>query len=254
MVARMESHATRTAPAPEVSDAVKRWLAPVRGALGSNFLAGYVTGSALRPGFDTKRSHVNVLVIANSLEPEVLDRIAAAQREAKQPPHVDPLFMTRDQLVASLDVFPIEWLDVIGNHALIEGDDVLAGLVVPLAHLRLQCEHELRSKHLRLRHEYLASAKAPKRLAEVLARLASGFHTLFRTLLRLRGETPPAGQEDVIRRVAELYALDGAALLAAHQVRYSAKRPDTELARERYRKFLVEIERLVGAIDGLRIP
>jgi hypothetical protein len=246
--------ATRAHPAPEVRDAVRRWLEPLRTTLGSGFLAGYVTGSALRPGFDAKHSRVNVLVIASSLEPDVLDRIAAAQRDPRQPPHVDPLYMTREQLLASLDVFPIEWLDLIEHHLLVEGEDVLAGLDVPLANLRLQCEHELRSKHLRLRHEYLASARAPKRLAEVLARLASGFHTLFRTVLRLRGESAPANPEDVIRRVAEAYGLDAAALLAAHHVRYSAKRPDTEIARERYRKFLVEIERLVGAIDGLRIP
>ena len=250
----MHHDVSRIEPPAELLDAVRRWLSPVRTALGPGFLSAYVTGSALTHGFDPKHSHVNLMVVARTLEPDVLDRLAAAIPETRRPPRIDPLFMTREQILASLDVFPIEWLDVIERHLLLEGEDLFAGLDVPRTHLRLQCEHELRAKHLRLRHEYLASATHPARLAEVLARLASGFHTLFRTLLRLRGEVPPASTERVIERVATLYELDATALLGAHFVRYASKRPDAVQARERYRSFLVEIERLTRAIDGLRVP
>jgi hypothetical protein len=250
----MNPDVSRTEPSAELLEAARRWLSPVRAALGPGFLSAYVTGSVLTRAFDPKHSHVNLLVIARSLEPDVLDRIAAAAPDGRKKPQIDPLFMALEQVKASLDVFPIEWLDLIERHLLLEGEDVLAGLEVPQTHLRLQCEHELRAKHLRLRHEYLASAKHPERLAEVLARLASGFHTLFRTLLRLRGEVPPANTERVIERVATLYGLNATALLGAHLVRYSARRPDAEQSRERYRSFLVEIERLTRAIDGLRVP
>ncbi len=250
----MPQDASRIEPTAAVLDGVRRWLAPVREALGPGFLAAYVTGSALTHGFDPKRSRVNLLVVARSLEPDVLDRIAAVMPDARRTPRVDPMFMTKEQVGASIDVFPIEWLDLIERHLLVEGEDVVAGLEVPRTFLRLQCEHELRSKHLRLRHEYLASANRPERLAEVLARLASGFHTLFRTLLRLRGEEPPASTERVIEQVANHYGLDAGALLGAYLVRYAARRPEAGEARERYRKFLVEIERLTRAIDGLRVP
>jgi hypothetical protein len=213
-----------------------------------------VTGSALAHGFDPKHSQVNVLVVANSLGPDVLDRVAAAIPTTKKPPHFDALFMTRTQMLASLDVFPIEWLDLRGRHFVLAGEDVFAGVDVPLTWLRLQCEHELRGKHLRLRHEYLASARRPERLHEVLVRLASGFHALFRTLLRLRGEVPPASHVGVIERVAELYALDSKALLGAHLLRHAGGKPDAAETRDLYRRFLVEIESLVGAIDGLRVP
>ena len=245
---------SRTEPSPALLEASRRWLQPVREALGAEFLAAYLTGSVLADGFTPERSRVNLLVVSRTLDPAALDHLAGALPVTKKAPHFDPLFMTRDQMLASLDVFPIEWLDLIERHLLIEGEDVFTGVEVPRANLRLQCEHELRGKHLRLRHEYLASAKHPERLAEVLARLASGFHTLFRTLLRLRGETPPAGAERVIERIAEVYGLDARALLGAHLIRYTAAKPDTVNARARYRAFLMEIERLVGAIDGLRVP
>jgi hypothetical protein len=241
-------------PSAELLDAARRWLSPVRAALGPGFVSAYVTGSVLTRGFDPAHSHINLLVIARSLEPDVLDGIAAAAPDPRRKPQVDSLFMAQEQVRASLDVFPIEWLDLIERHLLLEGEDVLAGLEVPLTNLRLQCEHELRAKHLRLRHEYLASAKRGERLAEVLVRMASGFHTLFRTLLRLHGEVPPPNTERVVERVAALFSLDATALLGAHAVRYSAGKPDARQARERYRRFLVEIERLASAIDGLRVP
>ena len=53
IVARMVNGALRLEPAAELLAAVRSWLSPVRGSLGPNFLAGYVTGSALSPGFAT---------------------------------------------------------------------------------------------------------------------------------------------------------------------------------------------------------
>ena len=249
----MNPEAVRIEPSAELLDAARRWLSPVRAALGSGFVSAYVTGSVLRHAFDPKRSHINLLVIARGLEPDVLDALAAAVPDARGTPRIDPLFMAQEQVRASLDVFPIEWLDLIERHLLLEGEDVFAGLEVPKTHLRLQCEHELRAKHLRLRHEYLALAKRPGELADVLAKLASGFHTLFRALLRLRGETAPADTVQVIARVAALYGLEATALQAAHWARHAERRPDAAQSRERYRGFLVEIERLTRAIDGLHI-
>lgn len=248
----MKTSEARIEPTPEILDAARRWLAPVRGALDADFLAAYLTGSVLTAGFDPAASRVNLLVVARALPPEALDRISAAIPVTKQAPHFDPLFMTKEQAVRSLDVFPIEWLDLIERHLRLEGDDLFAGIEVPRTWLRHQCEHELRGKHLRLRQAYLASAGRGERLREVLMRSASGFHTLFRTLLRLRGEDPPASTERVVQRVADLYGLDSRSLLGAWLLRYSRKDEGAD-AKDLYRRFLVEIERLIAAIDHLRV-
>lgn len=246
---------SRLDPPPAVLDAARVWLAPVRTALSSDFLAAYVTGSALREGFDPRRSRVNLLVVASELPSDRLDALSAAiGNDPKALVRFEPLFLTRQQIDASLDVFPIEWLDLQERHRLLEGTDFLPQLIVPRANLRLQCEHELRGKHLRLRQEYLAAAQDPERLRVALANLASGFHTLFRTLLRLRDETPPADAAAVIERVAALYSLDAKGLLGAHVVRHASQAPKPDEARAIYRSFLAEIGSLVSAIDGLRVP
>lgn len=245
---------SRIEPAPEISAAVRKWIAPVRAALGGDFVACYLTGSVLHAGFDPKRSRVNLLVVSRGLGIEILDRLGEAiPAESKQPPHVEALFMTEPQMRQSLDAFPIEWIEIAESHQLVEGHDVLDGLEVPRGNLRLQCEHELRVKLLRLRQAYLADRRHPKRLEPLLSGAASSFATLFRTLLRLRGEPIPASTSQVIERVADLYQLDARGLLGAYLVRFSEKSyKDAELL-DLYRRFLVEVDRLVQAIDSLHV-
>lgn len=243
----------RHEPAPAVLSAARRWLVPVREKLGENFLSGYITGGALNEGFDPTQRHINVLVIAQDLPTAKLDAISGGLPTSTKPPHIDPLFMTMQQLQRSLDVFPIEWFDMKERHWVLEGVDSLETLEVPQTYLRLQVEQELRGKHLRLVQEYLTGAAHPERLHAALARLASGFHTLFRALIRLHGEAAPPSLDRTISRVAELYDLDSTALGGAHRMRAQRRHSGADDTRATYRAFLAQVERLVAAVDGLRV-
>ncbi len=243
----------RIEPAAEILAASRRWLEPVRAALGHEFLSAYLTGSVLTQGFDPRHSQVNVLLVARALDPGVLDGLARAIPVTKKPPHFEPLFLTRRQIEKSLDTFPIEWLEIQERHLRLEGEDVFEKLEVPRTYLRLQCEHELRGKHIQLRQAFLLSARRPAELEAMLRRTASSFATHFRTLLRLRGEAPPADTAHVIERVADVFGLDAQGLLSAHLVRYAARRYRREEIRSMFRKFLVEIDRLVVGIDEMRL-
>jgi hypothetical protein len=244
----------RIEPAAGVLEASRRWLEPVRAALGGEFLAAYLTGSVLTQGFDPRHSHVNLLVVSRALDTGLLEKVARAIPGTRRPPHFEPLFLTRHQIEKSLDVFPIEWIEIQERRLLLEGEDVVAGLEVPRSNLRLQLEHELRGKHIRLRQALLASLRRPAELERVLRGAASSFAALFRTLLRLRGEVPPADSAHVIERVADIFRLDAAGLLVPHVLRYSGRTTQRATILPRYKKFLVEVDRLITAIDELRVP
>ena len=250
----MTTAVERKEPAHLVLAAAQRWLAPVREELGEDFLSAYLTGSAMNPGFDPTKRHINVLIVTRDLPISRLDRIATAVPQGGKSPHIDPMFMTMQQVQGSLDVFPIEWQDLKERHWLLEGVNLFDSIVVPQTYLRLQIEQELRGKHLRLKQEYLTGAAHPERLHAALARLASGFHTLFRALIRLNGEAPPASLDRVIARVAEIHDLEAAALQGAHRLRALRKHPGPEETRTIYKAFLAQVERLTGAVDALRVP
>ncbi|HEY3217398.1 MAG TPA: hypothetical protein VGK93_12990 [Candidatus Eisenbacteria bacterium] len=246
--------ASRIEPSGDVLVASRRWIEGVRPSLANDFLACYLTGSVLTQGFDPKRSRVNLLVVARSLGLETLEAIAHAIPETKKPPHFDPLFLTSRQIEKSLDSFPIEWLEIQETHLLLEGHDVLGGLEVPRGYLRLQCEHELRGKFIQLRQAYLLHSRHPDRLEPVLKGAASSFAALFRTLLRLRGESPPADVPHLIERVSDLHGLNAEGLLGAYLVRHTERHYRGVELVAIHRKFLAELGRLVEAIDELRVP
>ena len=250
----MSQHtAARLDPGEDVLAAARHWLEPVRTALGSDFVAAYLTGSVLTQGFHPDHSRVNVLLVSRHLGDETLDSLAQALPQTKRPPHFAPLFMTQHQIESSLDSFPIEWVEIQERHLLIEGQDVLGNLEVPRTYLRLQCEHELRAKLILLRQSYVLGSAHPDRLEPVLHQSASGFATLFRTLLRLSGESPPADPSRVVERVADLYQLQAEGLLGAYRVRAARRRHKGQELLGIYRKFMAEIERLVEAINALRV-
>jgi hypothetical protein len=244
----------RIEPSPAILEATRQWLAPVRSALGAEFLAAYLTGSALTQGFNERVSRVNLLVVSRSLNLDVLDAVRNGMPKEKKAARFQPLFVTQRQLEKSLDVFPIEWIDIQERHLLIEGQDVLGTIEVPRGNLRLQLEHELRGRLVGLRQAYLAAGQHPEQLAGVLESGASGFAALCRTLLRLQGESPPAEPSKVIERVADVFRLNAEGLLAAHMMRYGGANPKGADVLALYRKFLVEVERLVNAIDEMRLP
>ena len=132
--------------------------------------------------------------------------------------------------------------------------DVLGSYEVPRGNLRLQLEQELREKLITLRQAYLANARHPEVLEGVLKAAASSFVTLCRSLLRLRGESPPAHAAQAIERVADVFGLEAEGLLGAHLVRHGERHHKGADLLNHYRKFLVEVERLVNAIDEMRVP
>lgn len=242
----------RSEPSAALIEAARQWLAPVRAALHTEFLAAYLHGSVLTQGYDPKRSRVNVLVIARAIPEDAYAALEQALTAPRKGVGFESLFLSRGQLQHSLDVFPIEFLEIKERHLLLEGEDVIAPLEVPRTHLRLQCEHELRGKHLRLRQFLLYNLSKPAALEEQLAAASSSFATLFRTLLRLQGENPPVEPAHVIERLADLYKLDVQGLLGPHLARTAGIAKKTDAA-PIFRRFVAEIDRLIQAIDELRV-
>jgi len=251
----MQTHSElRIEPPAALVDATRHWLTPVRDGLGPEFLAAYLTGSVLTQGFDPRTSRINVLVISRALDSAVLERLAGAIPTTRRAPHFEPLFMAKRQIEKSLDSFPIEWLEMQERHLLLEGEDVLVGLEVPRTYLRLQCEHELRGKHIQLRQALLLNRHRPVELSRVLAAAASSYATLFRTLLRITGEDPPAESARVVERVSDVFKLDASGLLIPHMLRYGGRSLKRDEVAPQFRRFLAEIDRLIAAIDELRLP
>lgn len=176
-------------------------------------------GSAARGEYREGVSDLNLLVILREVGVESLRRGSSLAREwaaARNPP---PLMMSETEWSRSADVFPIEYTDIRDAHVVLVGQDPFAGVQIQWEHLRLQCEHELKGKKIQLRERYLISAGAPEELGALLVQSFPTFLTLFRTAIRLSGQSVPRQPGAVIDALAAQVGFDPEPLRAILQSR-----------------------------------
>lgn len=96
-----------------------------------------------------------------------------------------PLLLTHDEFLRSLDVFPVEYGDIIARHTVIAGGDPFAGMTISEADLRRSCEHQAKSHLIHLREGFLEYGAQPTAIARMIAASAPALHALVANLERL---------------------------------------------------------------------
>jgi hypothetical protein len=200
----------------------------LKSAASGNLKAVILYGSAATNEFHSSHSDLNVLCL--------LDHTDAAHMEALHAPvewwirqgHRPPLVFTLDELLRSADIFTIELLDMKSHHRILFGEDVLAGISVPLRFHSMQVERELRTDWLRLRQAILAAPKKSKVHLELMVSSFSTFAALFRHALIAMGEAPAANKREAIDRIAQFAGADPAGFHAILEFR-EGKRDQREI-------------------------
>jgi hypothetical protein len=167
-------------------------------------------GSAATNEFHYEHSDLNVLCLLAKTDAASMEALHAPVEWWIRQGHRPPLVFALDELLRSADIFTIELLDMKSHHKILFGDDVLAGISVPLRNHSLQVERELRTDWLRLRQAMLVAPKKPKVHLELMVSSFSTFAALFRHALIALGETPGASKREAIDRIAQFAAADPA--------------------------------------------
>ncbi|OPZ59186.1 MAG: hypothetical protein BWY87_01129 [Deltaproteobacteria bacterium ADurb.Bin510] len=177
--------------APKPARAVAAFSAALEAALGDRLVCLALTGSVVSGDFVEGVSDINSVVIVKDLDRATLERLAQlGRRHGKRGIHA-PLVLTADAIASSLDVFPIEFLELRLAHRVILGAYDFAAPAIDAANLRLQLERELKARLINLRQGYLSASGDSQRLAALLLSAYKGFFPLLRAYLHLKGQTPP---------------------------------------------------------------
>ena len=218
--------------------------------LGDRLVAAVLYGSAARGERVDQRSDFNVLVIVSALSPAALRALAGTTTEWRKAGNPPPLILTEAEWRSSGDVFAMEVADILERHRVLAGALPAEPARVDAMHLRHQLEFEAMGKLLALRQGILAAGATPARELELLAASRSAVLVLFRTLLRVHGETAD-GAEEVVRRAAVRAGFDATPFLevvahVAGTARIPEARADAVLT-----AYHAGLERLVAHVDAL---
>ncbi|HOT97028.1 MAG TPA: hypothetical protein PLN61_10355 [bacterium] len=180
----------------------------VKTIFGEELVAVILYGSAAGGAWQPKKSDINFLIVLSEVAITGLNAAFPLVEKWHKRLRTLPVFMTRQYIEASLDSFPIEFLHMQRRHTTLYGEDVLEPLQIAHAHLRLQCEEQIKGKLLHLRAEYLATLGKRHRIQQFFNLTLAAFAVLFKALLVLKGAEIPAEAGATILRTAEVYGLD----------------------------------------------
>lgn len=230
---------------------LQRFVQDVHELYGGDLVAIFLYGSATTGEHVAGRSDINVGVVLSRLTPALLRKASGRLRGWARHGFATPVFFDPRFLRDSLDVFPIEFLDMQAHHRALWGPDLLADLRIGAEPLRRQCELELRGKLLKLRQAYVESAGSPKDLEAVLVSAVSSLVVLARTLLRLAHADEGGSTGGVLDRIEAHFGVSAANLRKAWRLKRGEVRVTGSELDALYQAVLEEFQRLVQVVDAL---
>jgi len=100
-----------------------------------------------------------------------------------------PLILDRDEFLRTLDVFPLEYGDIIAHHVMIAGSNPFDGARLSTDDVRRACELVAKSHLIHLREGFLESGGNPQTVARLIAASAAPFRALLANIARLAAES-----------------------------------------------------------------
>jgi len=231
---------------------VEAYAGKLISALGTAVRSVAVYGSATGTDYIPGKSNVNLVVVVESATVDTLARILGVVDAGKKRRIVPPLLVTPEYLKSSVDVFPMEYLEIKDGQVVIYGDDFFSGLETSRENLRLECESQLRAAVLRTRQAYLELGSKKRGAEQVLHASVTSLVPAFRAMLRLKGgDAPPRSKTDVIRAMGEAFGIQTETFTAILRDKSGDERIDGKEASRVLGAYIDEVEALVCRLDRM---
>lgn len=206
-------------------------------------------GSAASGDHAGAQSDLNLLIVLERLGRTELDKLSEPTRQwirAGQPP---PMMFTRDRLVRSADVFPIELQDLKETARILHGEDPLKNVTIQPEHLRIEVEHEMKGKLAYLQSEYLRTGGRDRPLRALMSESLSTFLVLARALLRFFDPQIPPRKMEALHALCTHVDVDAEAFEQVQAVKERRSTPRGEILRAMFDRYLSAIEQLAVTAD-----
>ena len=190
--------------APESMRApLQRYAGTLKELAGNNArsltLFGAIAAGAFNPRSHTARS----VFVVGEVDLEMLHRLARQGPRLGKARIAAPLIMTPEYINASMDTFPLEFLEIAQHHLCVFGEDYFRELPLEAAEVRHECEREIKTIQLAMRQALLAAAGRDKALTTVEVDVGERLLRSLRGLLWLHGDTEPKAALDAVAAIED---------------------------------------------------
>lgn len=186
---------------------VQEYVALLQALAGERLLAVVLFGEAAGSG-DRAPDSVQSVVVLDRLDLELVRALGAQGAALGKMGIQAPLLMTPSYIAGSLDVFPIELLDIQQRHLNLLGEDYFAPLEFRKPDVRLQLERELKRESLQIRQGILSAAGRESVLVDLYWAAAEQTTLLLRAVLWLHDKPVPEAPAVIVRSATEVCGVD----------------------------------------------
>ncbi|MGB2985377.1 MAG: hypothetical protein WBE26_05790 [Phycisphaerae bacterium] len=183
---------------------IEEYTRLVKELAGENAKALTLFGAIAAGSFDADRHTARSVLIVDRVDLAVLRRLAERGVKLGKAHIAAPLIMTPDYIKASLDTFPLEFIEIKQQHVMIFGDDHFEDLSFEDGHIRLQCERELKAILIGLRQGLLAAAGREKFVGALEMDVGEGLMRTLRGLLWLKDHKEARPAAEVVSEIEKI--------------------------------------------------
>jgi predicted nucleotidyltransferase len=206
-------------------------------------------GSGAKGEYISKKSDINFCVVLDEAGmSHVSDAIPVVAKWFKRNVST-PLFLTEHYIKRSLDVFPIEFLEMRAHHTMVYGREVFADLKFDKSLVRLQLERELKGKMLHLRQSFLGTGGKPKNIQSLIERSLTTFSAFFNAIYYLKVGESPQTKLEVMDQLEKQLQLDQKLFNELWQVKLGKKKYTANELIKLAQGYIKEIEKLSEMVD-----
>ena len=183
---------------PATRQSLATFVDDLRRIFGARLLSVSVYSAGRSSGDDT-----HTLVLVDRL---TFDDLAACVPQARQwraRGIAVPLLLEDHEFRRTLDVFPLEYGEILAHHMVIEGVNPFTGLAIREDDRRRACELQAKSHLIHLREGYLESGGDPRAIARLIAASADRFRQLLENLVILVRRSDAAHEHHDVAAEAE---------------------------------------------------
>jgi predicted nucleotidyltransferase len=210
----------------------------------------YLYGAAARGEWNPKTSLINLLLVLDSGDTTKWPEAADLLRRKLNKGFAVPLVLTENYIQSSLDVYPMEFLDIKLFHECLSGDDLFHDLDLKKDDLRLQAEREVKGKWVQLRQAALERGGNTSAMRELIAMSASSWHAVFQALLAIHDREVPAADDELVTAGAEIAGVDDSVFKEVALVQKGGTSLNRNAAWDLIQKTITEVDKLARYVDG----